>query len=593
VEGDSLDKIQYLLNGDSSILIKFGDEINEETNYIVNTFNKIVNDYNHFGITETIPLYCSLMIIYKPEIIKYKEIIDLVHNLSKEIKNCDEIEKEVIEIPVLYGGEKGPDLEYVAWYNNLSEYDVIKFHSEPNYLIYMLGFTPGFPYLGGLNKRISTPRLETPRVRIEAGSVGIAGEQTGVYTVGSPGGWQIIGQTPLDLYNANREEPILLKAGQYIKFKSITKKEFDKIKSSNINSEPLSFKSSNNNNYEEIKTNGIFIRNSGLLTTVQDLGRYKYQAFGVSVSGAMDQRSLRLANLLVGNDVDEAGLEVTMLGPTIEFMEDNVIAITGGDLMPQLNNVGISMNTALVCHKGDVLSFKGIKSGSRAYIAFAGGLSVPNVMGSKSTYTKASIGGFKGRKLEKGDEIGFENPKASIHNLSKRTLNINNQFSNDINLRVIMGPQEDYFTEEGLNTFLNSTYIVSNEFDRMGCRLEGEKIQHKKDGNIISDGIAFGAIQVPSHGTPIIMLADRQTVGGYTKIANIISVDLPKLAQAKPGDKISFLNVSVEEAQNLYIKELKDLEKLKEEFSIENKNNVTFYKIKLNNKIYDVSVEKL
>jgi len=317
----------------------------------------------------------------------------------------------------------------------------------------MLGFTPGFPYLGGLNKRISTPRLETPRVKIEAGSVGIAGEQTGVYTVGSPGGWQIIGQTPLDLYNANREEPILLKAGQYIKFKPITKKEFDKIKSSNINSEPFGFKSSNKNNYEEIKNKGIFIRNSGLLTTVQDLGRYKYQAFGVSVSGAMDQRSLKLANLLVGNDADEAGLEVTMLGPTIEFMEDNIIAITGGDLMPQLNNVGISMNTALVCHKGDILSFKGIKSGSRAYIAFAGGLSVPTVMGSKSTYTKASIGGFKGRKLEKGDEIGFENPKASIYNLSKRTLNINNQFSNDINLRVIMGPQEDYFTEEGLNTF--------------------------------------------------------------------------------------------------------------------------------------------
>ncbi|HBB28942.1 MAG TPA: KipI antagonist [Clostridiales bacterium] len=342
-----------------------------------------------------------------------------------------------------------------------------------------------------------------------------------------------------------------------------------------------------------MKNKGIFIRNSGLLTTVQDLGRYKYQAFGVSVSGAMDQRSLKLANLLVGNDVDEAGLEVTMLGPTIEFMEDNIIAITGGDLMPQLNNVGISMNTALVCHKGDILSFKGIKSGSRAYIAFAGGLSVPTVMGSKSTYTKASIGGFKGRKLEKGDEIGFKNPKASIHNLSKRTLNINNQFSNDISLRIIMGPQEDYFTEEGLNTFLNSTYTVSNEFDRMGCRLEGEKIQHKKDGNIISDGIALGAIQVPSHGTPIIMLADRQTVGGYTKIANVISVDLPKLAQAKPGDKISFLNVSIEEAQNLYIKELKDLEKLKEELSIENKSNAAFYKIKLNNKIYDVSVEKL
>ena len=585
-----MDNVQFLLAGDSSVLVKFGDKISEEINSRVNKFNKIVIDNNHVGIVDTIPSYCALLINYNPKVLNYKKLVDLLNELLKNIDSDSVQEKEIIEIPVLYGGTKGPDLETVAKHNNLTVEEVINLHSEPEYLIYMLGFTPGFPYLGGMNKKIATPRLETPRVKLEGGSVGIAGEQTGIYPISSPGGWQIIGQTPLDLYNTNREEPILLRAGQYIKFKPVSIQEFDNIKSSNKIEDSFSL-SSNNQNYSQNKK-GFIVKNQGFLTTVQDLGRYNYQAFGVPVSGAMDQKSLKLANLLVGNDVTEAGLEITMLGPTIEFLEDNIIAITGGDLMPQLNNNDISMNTALVCHKGDILSFKGIKAGSRAYIAFAGGLSIPTVMGSKSTYTKANIGGFKGRKLEKNDEIGFENPKVNIHNLSKRTFNVDNQYSNEISLRVIMGPQEDYFTEDGIKTFLNSTYTVSNEFDRMGCRLEGTKIQHKKDGNIISDGIAFGAIQVPSHGTPIIMLADRQTVGGYTKIANVISVDLPKLAQAKPGDKISFVNVSVEEAQNLYTKEINDLEKIKEELSKEHKN-VTYYKIKLNNKIYDVSVEKI
>lgn len=585
-----MDNIEFLLAGDSSVLVKFGEKIDEEINGRVNKFNKTVIDHNHIGIIDTIPSYCALLINYDPKLINYKDIVDLLKDLYKNIDYKSAQDKEIIEIPVLYGGQNGPDLETVAKHNSLTVDEVVDLHSKPEYFIYMLGFTPGFPYLGGMNKAIATPRLETPRVKIEAGSVGIAGEQTGIYPINSPGGWQIIGQTPLDLYNINREEPILLKAGQYIKFKPISIEDFNNIKTSNMESDTFCLKTNENDNLQCKR--GFIVKTQGFLTTVQDLGRHNYQALGVPVSGAMDKRSLKLANLLVDNDVTEAGLEVTMLGPTIEFTEDNVIAITGGDLMPQINNMDIDMNKAIICHKGDILSFKGIKSGSRAYIAFAGGLSIHKVMGSKSTYIKAGIGGFKGRKLEKNDEICFENPKVSISNLSKRTLNINNQFSNEINLRVIMGPQDDCFTEDGIKTFLNSTYTVSNDFDRMGCRLEGEKIQHKKDGNIISDGIAFGAIQVPSHGTPIIMLADRQTVGGYTKIANVISVDLPKLAQAKPGDKISFLNVSVEEAQNLYIKEFNDLEKLKEEFSKENKN-VTYYKIKLNNKTYDVSVEKI
>jgi KipI family sensor histidine kinase inhibitor len=588
----------FLAAGDCSVLIKFGDQIKEETSKRINKFNKILKACNHKAIIDTIPSYCALLVNYRPDLINYKELVSLLRDLLLNLGEEIELDKDVIEIPVLYGKNKGIDIEAVAHHNELSIEDVIALHSEPEYLIYMLGFTPGFPYLGGMNKKIATPRLETPRVKIEAGSVGIAGEQTGIYPISSPGGWQLIGQTPIELFNINKKDPILLKVGQYIKFKSINQEEFDKIKAQN---EEYNLKQSNidDDNYQGKK--GLVVRNQGLLTTIQDMGRYQHQASGVPVSGAMDTYSLSLANILVDNDVDEAVLEATILGPTLEFTEDNIVAITGADLMPCVNGIDVSMNTAFLCHKGDVLSFKGTSSGSRAYIAFAGGLNVPKVMGSKSTYIKAGIGGYKGRRLEKNDELSFENPKLSIGNLASRKINIIDQADNQISkeaikLRVVMGPQEERFTEGGIKTFLNSTYTVSNEFDRMGCRLEGEKIQHIKDGNIISDGIAFGAIQVPSHGTPIIMLADRQTVGGYAKIANVIFIDLPKIAQAKAGDKIIFEKISIEAAQSLYVEQLAELEKIKMSFSQVNNNKQSIskhYQVKVNNKIYNVEISEI
>lgn len=589
--------VQYLMCGDCSLLVKFGDSINEQISNKISQFEKNIKERNNIGIIETIPAYCTLMVCYKPQIISYSELVAFLNEIVINLVSSDVSEKIIIEIPVLYGNEEGPDIEYVANHNNIKVDDVIALHSEPEYYIYMLGFTPGFPYLGGMNKKIASPRLEKPRLKIEAGSVGIAGEQTGIYPISSPEGWQIIGQTPLELYNPDREEPILLRPGQYIKFKPIDKKEFDAIKASKKRGVPCSFVE---NKHYGIKK-GFVVKSAGFFTTVQDLGRYKYQAFGVPVSGAMDQKSLKVANLLVDNEINESVLEVTMLGPTLEFTHENIIAITGGDLMPHINNLPISMNTAICCHKGDVLSFGGVKSGSRAYIAFAGGLELPNVMGSKSTYVKAGIGGLRGGKLEKNDEVGFKNPKTYIDGISNRSISIEDDYGDEIKLRVVLGPQDDCFTDEGINTFFNSTYTVTNEFDRMGCRLNGNIIKHKKDGNIISDGIAFGAIQVPSNGMPIIMLADRQTIGGYTKIANVISVDLPKLAQAKPGDKISFSNISIEKAQELYIEDIKQLENLKkklEEVHNEtmqgcNKYTIKTYNVAVNNKKYNVSIEEI
>ena len=294
----------------------------------------------------------------------------------------------------------------------------------------------------------------------------------------------------------------------------------------------------------------ITVLNPGLLTTVQDLGRIGFQQFGVSVSGAMDPRSTAIANILVGNDEGEAVLECTMMGPHLQFDQTNCIAITGGDLGPTLDGQPIPSYRAIQVQAGQVLRFSAPKTGCRAFISFAGGLDIPVVMNSRATYLKAKIGGVQGRKLEKGDVIGFRFPKAELKNLNIRFITPEFVPRAEYPIRVVLGPQDDHFTQEGIDTFLGQVYTVSPEFDRMGCRLTGPVIQHKDGGDIISDGISFGAIQVPSAGTPILMLADRQTTGGYTKIANVISVDFRILAQLKAGDKVRFQQVSVQIAQS-------------------------------------------
>ena len=292
----------------------------------------------------------------------------------------------------------------------------------------------------------------------------------------------------------------------------------------------------------------ITVLNPGLLTTVQDMGRVGYQQFGVSVSGVMDPRSAAIANILVGNQEGEAVLECTMMGPHLQFDRANTIAITGGDLMPTLDGQPIPAYRAISVQAGQVLRFQAPKTGCRCFIAFTGGLDIPEVMGSRSTYLKAKIGGVEGRKLQKGDVIPFRAPGVP-KNLNIRFISPEFVPRQVYTLRVVLGPQDDAFTQEGMNTFLRETYTVTPEFDRMGCRLDGPVIQHVSGGDIISDGIAFGAIQIPSHGRPIIMLADRQTTGGYAKIATVISADFRLLGQLKAGDKVRFEKVSIAQAQ--------------------------------------------
>lgn len=334
---------------------------------------------------------------------------------------------------------------------------------------------------------------------------------------------------------------------------------------------------------------GIIVDNPGFLTTIQDEGRFGYGQFGVTPSGPMDTESFRIANLLAGNPPGGSALEATVLGPSFHTTEDTIIAITGADMAPTLNGVSIPMYRAISVPAGSEVKLQAAKNGSRTYIAFYGGFDVPAVMGSQATSLQCHIGGLNGRKLEKGDELPLGPVNGPPKNLFHRSVSHPIRRKRENTVRVLLGPQDDCFTAKGLAAFLGTPYTVSKDFDRMGCRLEGQPIQHKTDGNIISDGIVNGAIQVPTTGQPIIMLAERQATGGYTKIATVISVDLPIIGQCCPGDIIRFQTVSIEEAHDIlrqHQSRMKDLERYLNE-----PPGTRTYRVTMKGKTYEVIVE--
>ena len=221
--------IRILIAGDSALLIEFGKEINPETNRKITAIVQLMREQHIEGIVDVIPAFCSLLINYDPRVLSYEELKERMENLLKMETKTETTRKRIFEIPVCYGGEYGPDIDNIAEHAGLSVNEVIKIHSSKDYLIYMLGFLPGFTYLGGLDERIHTPRLASPRLTIRAGSVGIGGSQTGIYPLDSPGGWQLMGLTPVRTYDPERQTPILVEAGDYIRFIPIDEEEFLRI----------------------------------------------------------------------------------------------------------------------------------------------------------------------------------------------------------------------------------------------------------------------------------------------------------------------------------------------------------------------------
>lgn len=424
------------------------------------------------------------------------------------------------EIPVCYGGVHGPDLEEVAEQTGMSPEEVVELHSGVVYTVAAVGFSPGFPYLLGLPERLQMPRRRTPRLAAPAGSVAIAGGQAGIYPFTSPGGWHVLGRTAVRLFDPHAVRPALLRSGDRVRFVPVDKLEPEDLVPPVA--EPKGW---------------IEVIHPGALTTVQDLGRPGHESSGVSPGGAVDRQALRLANLLVGNDDGAAGLEICLSGPVLRFHAQTMVALAGAR--------GKSQRVAA----GETVDFSKLAGGVRACLAVAGGVRVPLVLGSAATDLRAGFGGFQGRALQGGDLLDTGEP-GRIPRCGDWHVGRAERVA-EIELRFLAGVQQSWFSDEARWRFRREIYQLTASSDRMGARLAGAALVLAEPREMISQPVACGSVQVPPDGQPIVLLAERQTIGGYPQIGHVISVDLPKLARAWPGTAVRFREVKWDEAREL------------------------------------------
>ncbi|HEU0164843.1 MAG TPA: 5-oxoprolinase subunit PxpB, partial [Thermomicrobiales bacterium] len=458
------------------------------------------------------------------------------------------VAREVV-IPVVYGGEHGPDLGDVAAHTGLSPDEVVRRHAAGEYAVGALGFVPGFGYLIGLPPELTTPRRATPRVAVPPGSVGIGGVQTGVYSLPTPGGWSLIGRTPLRLFRPESEEPFVIRGGDLVRFDPISLERYDEIAAAET-------VSSVRPDSSDAKTEATFeVISPGLQTTVQDLGRPGLGRFGVTPGGAADRRALIAANRLVENEDGAAGIEMTLLGPQLRLLRSCRIAIAGADLGAQRNEVPLPFARPIDLAAGDELRFGPVVGGfgARGYLAIAGGIDVPLVMGSRATDLTAGFGGFEGRALRAGDRLatGECQVAAGENPLSLRRGRNHAATATVQAIRIVRGPQAERFDERAWKTFLGESFAVSSRSDRLGARLDGPPVRPTGGSDVISEGMVTGTIQITTDGQPIVMMPARATIGGYAKIATVASADLGLLGQLRPGSRVRFVEVTVEEAFRL------------------------------------------
>lgn len=523
--------------GDWGVVAEFGgDEISDAASAAALALRRVIEADRIPGVVETLPTYRSLLVVFDPLRTTAGAVREALLAAAPRADPSSLPAGRLVEIPTVYGGLHGPDLASLAAEVGRTEDAVVAAHTGCEYRVYMLGFSPGFPYMGTLPEVLRVPRLRSPRTFVPQRTVALAGQQTGVYPVASPGGWRLIGRTPLRIYDPRREAPFLLDAGDRVRFVAIGEREYELRAPVDENPVP-----------PEVPASPDFlVERGGLWTTVQDAGRPGYRRFGLPQSGAMDPLALRIANALLGNPPGAAALECTAPGPRLVAAKRTAVAITGADLSPAVNGRPVPGWTAIALREGDVLDFGAPRAGQWAYVAVPGGVDVPPALGSRATYVRGALGGYGGRRLENGDLLACERraPGARFR-LPERA---RPQAGGACTVRVVLGPQESYFKEAAVSALLDAEFSPGVHADRVGYRLDGPSLEHRAAAELLSDGLLPGAIQVPSGGQPIVIMADGPTAGGYPKIAAILRVDLRLVAQARRGDAVRFRAVTWEEA---------------------------------------------
>jgi len=545
---------RYFL-GEKTIVLDLAEQISVEATARVMALAQALEQVANGepGIEEVQPTYTGVAVHFDPALVSPSYVSALMDKsldfLGGEAarrttrdSNAGAADGAPREVPVLYGGDAGPDLRESAQKLGLDAGELIRRHSEREYLVHMIGFTPGFPYLGTLDPSIRLPRLETPRKSVPAGSVGIAREQTGIYSIPAPGGWRIIGRTPLTLFAPERDKPFLFEPGMRVKFRPVTDEEFRRLEAEEINRAGRRAQASSLDN----AVPALMVREPGFFSTIQDLGRRGFRKYGVPLSGAVDPLSLVCANLLVGNPPGAAGIEMTYSGAAFSALIDIAVAVTGAPAQVSIDGHPAAMETPLLLRRSSVLEIEGSLRGARTYLAVAGGIRTPVSLRSRSTYVRASLGGFCGRSLREGDVLEA-GPHPAPPWMASKSPERRTPFpaaGEEVTVRVLPGP-EPAISGEILQKLTSAPYRVSPSSDRMALQLDGPTLVSGKT-DIISGAVVPGVIQVASDGLPMVLLADGQTTGGYWRIASVVSADLPVLGQVRPGTLLKFRVVDYE-----------------------------------------------
>ena len=540
--------------GDHAMLVQISNRIDPKINdQVIALHSRLANIVADKVLFFT-PAFCSLGIGFDPETISYDALAQIVQEQFEQIQIGVEFERRLIRIPVCYSTTYGIDLEHVEATTGLDREQIIQLHTSKTYQAHMLGFLPGFAYLGSVDPSLRVERKTEPRLHVAAGSVGLAGEQTGVYPCDAPGGWQIIGRSPVSLVLDSADNQFLISPGDQVQFYSIDQAEFDSM------SEKESIAATSKNALLKQPAVGpkepiqiqpqsdlvsLHFKTAGLRTTVQDFGRTGHQHLGIPSGGAMDRFSAAIANRLVGNADHAAVVEISLMGPAIEIKGDCKIAITGADLSPKIDGQTAPMWETISISGCQRISFGSRKSGCRSYLAIAGEFMLPTWLGSVSP-SRFGTGSTTQPDSLKGQTITITTASQPINKRrlppSGRPVCLADNQPQPVTRVIPMwaGIEWDWFSEQQRNAFLAHQFQILPNSNSMGYRLSSFTNQALDLPTVISSPVVPGTIQITSSGQAILLMRDAQTTGGYPRIGNVCHAALNDLAQLCPGDFICF-----------------------------------------------------
>ena len=488
------------------------------------------------GIEELVPAARTLLVRYRPAKVSHAALVERIgaRSLTTQVERATTL----IEIPVDYSGE---DLDEVAQMLGISRDELIRRHTGSEYRVAFTGFAPGFAYLSGSDPSLNVPRRATPRTRVPAGAVGLAGPFSAVYPQASPGGWQIIGVTATPMWDLGREVPALLQPGFRVRFIDMAGRPAP-TSAGSLAPAPRPARVP-----KAIEPDGgaaLEIRSAGLQALFQDTGRHGQAGQGVSASGAMDQGALRAANRLVGNASDAACVEIAYGGFQFVCRGESVVAFTGAEAPIELLSADGARSTvpgyqAIALSDGDSLTLGAPRAGSRSYLAVRGGFAIAPVLGSRSTDTLAHVGPepiaagdmLAVHPVARGAVVGlYEQPPADLPTVEQT-----------VTLDVVMGPRTDWFTPEAVALLASQVWKVTPQSNRVGLRLAGEQpLARANPAELPSEGTVVGAIQVPPSGQPVLFLADHPLTGGYPVIGAVASYHRDRAGQIPIGASVRF-----------------------------------------------------